>query len=195
MALYRLQHQHIEMKTLFALLLSVFAALGATVTNDMRDLQGAALNTPLIFTPLSVPLSNGTYMVAGPSKTYVPTAGRISITNLQPGSYYVDISGKRVRAEVPNDSLTYNLTALIQSNLVVYTYTNPVDITGITAAQATNIAAYQAKLATNGVSGGTSGALTNGDTRQINFAGGLWGTPFMVAGEIGRASCREKCRL
>ena len=65
-------------RLLYSLLAVPMFCGAASITNLTKDISGAIISTPLKFTPLSNPLSNGTYIVNGPTKTYAAPQGVFS---------------------------------------------------------------------------------------------------------------------
>lgn len=100
------------MRPLLILLLSSVMAWPATVIFDLRTIEGAGLNDKVTLRQYHGPTANGTYMVTGQSKTYTPSSGIITITNLEAARYEVDQSGLKWFINVPADSSTYYASAL-----------------------------------------------------------------------------------
>ena len=115
------------MTRFFSTLLAMVAlpALAAvTITNDMREIQGGAFNSPVTFYPLQSWSSNGTYIVNGPAKTFTPRNGIITVTNIQFGSYAVVQNKSTNYIAVSTDlSGTYNLAQLSTNGLTIYSGT------------------------------------------------------------------------
>ena len=98
----------------------------ATVTGTMHDLELKVLNTTLVFQPTNQVLISWAELSAGPSAKVASTNGAFSIT-LDGGDYTVLLPLVRERQPfniaVPNDTNTYNITALMNPPRT-YIYTN-----------------------------------------------------------------------
>lgn len=178
------------MRTFLAFILAAAtAAAQTTVEFHSRDFGGAAQNKVLTITPTSQPIANSTNLFAGGPITATPTNG-LATAALMPHSYRVSWAGlsSPITILVPDTNATMNAVSLI------VTGTNVTSNTAV----AYSAAASDARFApigsagsgiTNGQTGvtlagtfsgngagltnvGTSGALTNGETRNVAFLGG-----------------------
>ena len=117
---------HAAPRFIFSFLLSAFCfqLSASTVTWSPQDITGSTLAVRLTIQPTNTVLNNGTSLGIGPAKTYPATTNQ---TTLAPGNYTVSSPDVPYRLPfliaVPDDSATYNITAL-RSPPVTYTYTN-----------------------------------------------------------------------
>lgn len=107
-----------------ALLLCGSAATASTITGNIRNTIGNAYATNVLFTPLSTPQADGANIIAStPTNVIAAADGSFSVT-LKQGNYKVNIGNvpnDTFIISVPNDSSSYNLTAIISSQLI-YSY-------------------------------------------------------------------------
>src|SRR5882672_1784424 len=110
----------------FALFLCGLAAEASTITGNIRNTIGNPYATNALFTPLSTPQADGANIIAStPTNVIAATDGSFTVT-LKQGNYKVNLGNlpsDTFIISVPNDSATYNLTALVSSQL---TYVYPV---------------------------------------------------------------------
>ena len=157
------------MKTLLTIILLTLtlATRAAEVDISLTNYYAAPLasNTVLQLFYTNQPTINAnTIQVGQPIRVAAPY-GSVT-TNLLPGNYSLTIVGMTWPVPlrfVVGTNTHYTLAELVTNAPVVSAY-NP-----ISAAVMTNIAAYQVQI------GGTSGALTNGDVRDITFIGSVYG--------------------
>jgi hypothetical protein len=102
---------------------AAFAACGVTITNDMREINGAAYNAAITITPLTYWNSNDTYIVNGPARTYTPSTGIVTMTNIQQGLYSVKQASHVMYIAAPSGTGTYNLAQLSTNGLTIYSGT------------------------------------------------------------------------
>lgn len=139
---------------LCVLMLLTLAAGAATVTGPLVDAGVSAATTRVEFWPKSTPFLSGTNLVIGGMKAVQARNGDFTVS-LSAGRYEVRFPPTTdvLNIFVPNDSETYQIATLATNIFRVITAEewDLVNGGGISAATGTNIAAHQAKLATNGL--------------------------------------------
>ena len=113
------------MLPLFCLFFSL-PARASTIIGNIRNTSGNAYATNALFTPLSTPQTDGTTVIASTQTNVMAAADGSFSVLLKQGNYKVNIGNlpsDTFLISVPNDSATYNITALITSEI---TYAYPV---------------------------------------------------------------------
>jgi hypothetical protein len=101
-------------------------ARGSTINGTLWNTGGNGLATNALFAPLSTPQADGTAIIASTATNVIANSVGAFTVVLKQGNYKVTIGNNAKDSfviAVPNDSATYNLTALITSSL---TYSYPV---------------------------------------------------------------------
>jgi hypothetical protein len=171
---------------------SVFASIvinAATITGPVGDLTGGAFNPRIEFWPLSTPFNIGNTNIVGPAKV-VPVVGGNFSQLLVAGKYLVKFppTTNSFYIHVPNDTGTYSLAAVSTNvssvtgiaNAPVYRvkatssdtnagFLSSKLVAGSGVTIATNNAGQDETLTITSSGSGTSGALTNNETRDVNF--------------------------
>lgn len=179
------------------ILASTLATHATRIEQRMAEITGAGYNAPVSVRPLSNSLATATGdIMSGPTKVFPITSdGNLVISNLMAGYYEFRQANKVIASPV----CSTNDSPLITNSVVELSGTNIARSSGlgigampIGAATATNIAAYQAYLATNGlVVGGGSGtgdATLAGDntwTGTNMFNGSVFANNMHVAATTG----------
>jgi len=113
----------------FVLFLCGLAAEASTITGNIRNTIGNAYATNALFTPLSTPQADGANIIAStPTNVIAAADGSFTVT-LKQGNYKVNIGNvpnDTFIISVPNDSATYNLTAIITGQLTYSFPTSPI---------------------------------------------------------------------
>jgi len=108
------------------LLLCGFPARASLINGNIRNTSGNAYATNALFTPLSTPQADGANIIASTPTNVIALADGSFAVTLKQGNYKVNLGNlpsDTFIISVPNDSATYNLTALVSSQL---TYVFPV---------------------------------------------------------------------
>ena len=100
------------------LLAAIVTSRAATVEINLRDFGLQSLNQPVTITNRTAPTFAGTNVIAQPAKTYTPTNGQVR-ASLVAGSYYAIIGPYKIAFSVPNDTNTYQLSAVATNGTTV----------------------------------------------------------------------------